>query len=47
MQVELPLQPPEGPLPELLKPASGTRELFQTVGQAHRSWDGREPDWSL
>lgn len=41
------VQPPEGPILELLQPAPGTRELFAMMREAHRNWDGRDPVRSL
>jgi hypothetical protein len=37
------VQPAQGPMVELLKPAPGTRELFAMMREAHRGWDGRGP----
>lgn len=37
------VQPPVGPMLELLQPAPGTRELFAMMREAHRGWDGRDP----
>lgn len=37
------VQPAQGAMVELLKPAPGTRELFQMMRAAHRDWDGRDP----
>jgi methylmalonyl-CoA/ethylmalonyl-CoA epimerase len=41
------VQPPVGPLLELLKPAPGTLELFAMMRAAHGAWDGRDPVRSL
>ncbi len=41
------VQPPVGPMLELLKPAPGTRELFAMMHAAHMTWDGVDPVRSL
>jgi methylmalonyl-CoA/ethylmalonyl-CoA epimerase len=41
------VQPPVGPMLELLKPAPGTRELFAMMREAHARWDGRDAVRSL
>jgi catechol 2,3-dioxygenase-like lactoylglutathione lyase family enzyme len=41
------VQPPLGPMLELLKPAPGTAELFAMMREAHRGWDGRNPVRSI
>jgi hypothetical protein len=41
------VQPPLGPMLELLKPAPGTAELFAMMREAHRGWDGRDPVRSI
>jgi hypothetical protein len=37
------VQPPVGPMVELLQPAPGTTALFDAMRAAHRDWDGRDP----
>lgn len=41
------VQPPVGPMLELLKPAPGKHELFAMMRAVHLAWDGRDPVRSL